>query len=142
MGKVLKAKLYAGVLWILAVAFPGVAVVALGGCQTTEAGGVVIDNAAPVENPLATRPMTPCGAFDQLAQMLAQRHGEAPSQGALAGQHALGLMGAIPPAPGMVMLFDSDDSWTLVFVMPDGTACFLAEGNDWGPLGPGKGAQS
>lgn len=58
-----------------------------------------------------------------------QRYGEVPAEAGVAANGWLAILFVDP----------ADKSWTLALQVPGGQMCFVAGGEDWGPIGPPPG---
>lgn len=69
-----------------------------------------------------------CGPADQVVELLSNKYGEE-LIGDGAGPNGTRLM---------VFAHPEGETWTVIGLMPDGTACFIATGTDWSLAPPGS----
>ena len=83
--------------------------------------GLRPDNAG--ANPSTVMPVQACGTYADLSNMLVERFGERPATAGVADDGTL------------MQVFASDaNTWTMVNVSPQGTACVVAVGHNWQEL--------
>ena len=69
----------------------------------------------------------PCGRYDDAIKNLADKYNEHPITGGITGQ-GTGIAELLTTADG--------STWTILVHGPDGTACLIAAGTDWGSIAP------